>query len=369
MTDLYLGLMSGTSMDGIDAALCEFRGARFLRVRALQSRPYPPALRAQLLRLSRELPALTLEQLARLDHAVAEAFAGAVQDLLRRAKVPGRRILAAGSHGQTVFHDPQGARSSWQLGDPSLIAARTGLTVVADFRRADVARGGQGAPLVPGFHHAVLASAREKRCVLNLGGIANITVLPGLAAAKVRGFDTGPGNALMDEWSELRRGQAMDAGGKWAATGEVYPKLLDALLADPYFAAKPPKSTGRSYFNLDWVRRRFPDLATAVPADVQRTLCELTARSVADAIARHAKGTQQILVCGGGALNGFLLERVGALTRVKIETTQALGLAPQAVEAAAFAWLAMRTLKGLPGNLPAVTGAKHPAALGGIYRA
>lgn len=368
MTDLYIGLMSGTSMDGVDAALCELQGTRFARVRALHTRSYDPPLRKDLLRLSRETTALTLEHIAKLDHAVAETFARTATELLRRAKVPAARIRALGSHGQTVFHDPRGVKSSLQLGDPSLIAARTGLTVVADFRRADIARGGQGAPLVPAFHHAVMASAKESRCVLNLGGIANITVLPGLAAAKVRGFDTGPGNGLMDEWSEHQRGQAMDTGGKWAASGVLIPGLLDVLLADPYFAAKPPKSTGRGYFKLDWARQRYAGLGTAAPADVQRTLCELTARSVADAIARHARGTKKILACGGGTANDFLLERLRTLTRAQVESTQSLGLAPQAVEAAAFAWLAMRTLKGLPGNLPAVTGAKHAAVLGGIYR-
>lgn len=365
MTELYIGLMSGTSMDGIDAALCEFSGKRFVRVRALHSVPYPAALRDELLPLSREMQPLTLERYAQLDHAVGEAFAGAALGLLKRARVSAAKVRGAGSHGQTVFHDPVGVKSSLQLGDPSLIAARTGVTVVADFRRADVARGGQGAPLVPAFHRAVMGSEKERRCVVNIGGIANVTLLAG---AKTGGFDTGPGNALMDEWNETQRGEPLDAGGRWAQSGKLVPRLLDAWLADPYFEAAPPKSTGRGYFNLDWARRRHTAFTRAAPADVQRTLCELTARTIADAISRHACGTQRVLVCGGGAHNTFLLARLREMTRVKVETTETAGIAPQAVEAAAFAWLAMRTLKGLTGSLPAVTGAKKAAVLGGIYK-
>ena len=366
MADLYIGLMSGTSMDGVDAALCEFSGTRFSRVRATHTQAYAPALRSELLGLARDQPALTLANLSRLDHAVGETFAAATQGVLKRAKVAASRVRAAGSHGQTVFHDPSGMKSSLQLGDPSLVAARTKLTVVADFRRADVARGGQGAPLVPAFHQAVFGNPREKRCIVNIGGIANITILAG---GKVRGFDTGPGNALMDEWCERRRGEALDAGGAWAASGKIVPGLLEALLADPYFSAGPPKSTGRGYFNLEWAHRRAPAWDQAAPADVQATFCELTARSIADAIRAQAKGTRKILVCGGGALNDFLLERLRLLSGVSVETTASAGLAPQSVEAAAFAWFAMRTLKGLPRNLPAVTGARAPAIRGGIYRA
>lgn len=366
MADLYVGLMSGTSMDGVDAALCEFAGTRFLRVRATHTQAYPPALRSELLGLARDQPAQALANLLRLDHAVGEAFAAAAQGVLKRARVSASRVRAAGSHGQTVFHDPSGVKSSLQLGDPSLIAARAKLTVVADFRRADIARGGQGAPLVPAFHQAVFGNAREKRCIVNVGGIANVTILAG---GKVRGFDTGPGNALMDEWCETQRGEALDAGGAWAASGKVVPGLLEALLADPYFSARPPKSTGRGYFNLEWVQRRAAAWGQASPADVQATFCELTARSIVDSVRTQAKGTRKILVCGGGALNDFLLERLRLLSGTIVETTASAGLAPQSVEAAAFAWLAMRALKGLPGNLPAVTGARAPAILGGIYKA
>lgn len=368
MTELYLGLMSGTSMDGVDAALCEFDGTRFRRVRAAASSTYAGALRSALLRLQREKPAITLDQLARFDRAVAEVFAEAARRVLARARVAAPRVRAIGSHGQTVLHDPLGARSSMQLGDPSAIAALTGIATVADFRRADVARGGQGAPLVPAFHHAVFAAPRERRCVINVGGIANITVLQDARADAVFGFDTGPGNALMDEWAQRHLQKNLDAGGRWAARGRIDPALLRALLADPYFAKRPPKSTGRAELNLEWVRQRFPALDRIAATDAQATFCELTARTIADAITQEAPATRRVFVCGGGARNTFLMKRLAALMPDRaLATTAALGLAPDLVEAAAFAWLAMRTLHALPGNLPAATGARDGAVLGGIY--
>ena len=370
MTELYLGLMSGTSMDGVDAALCEFADGRFRRVIAAHSRRYEPKLRRALLQLQRDKPALTLERLAGLDHAVARTFARTAADLLKRERIDSARVRAIGSHGQTVFHDPSGARSSMQLGDPSLIAAQTGVTTVADFRRADIARGGQGAPLVPAFHHAVFASAGERRCVVNIGGIANITVLPGADSAAVRGFDTGPGNGLMDEWIQARRGKPYDRAGRWAAAGTVDAGLLRALVADPWFRRKPPKSTGRDTFNLRWARRRFPRLGSLRPEIVQRTFAELTAASIAAAIRTHAPGTTRVLVCGGGGENALLMQRLGELVApAALESTADHGLDPRHVEAAAFAWLAARTINGLPGNVPAVTGAARAAVLGGIYRA
>lgn len=370
MTEFYLGLMSGTSMDGVDAALCEFEDQHFRRVVARHACRYPPALRARMLSLQRDKPAVTLDALARLDNGVARQFARAATGVLRKAGTARGAVRAIGSHGQTVFHDPRGAGSSLQLGNPALIAQLTGLTTVADFRRADVAAGGQGAPLAPAFHHALFARAAEPRCVVNVGGIANVTVLPGLDPAGVRGFDTGPGNGLMDEWSAARRGRAYDAGGRWAARGKVEPRLLAALLAEPWFRRRPPKSTGRDAFNLDWVRRRFRTLARLPPETVQRTLAELTARSIADAIRRQAPATRRVLVCGGGTGNVLLMRRLAELLApAAVETTAAHGLDPQQVEGAAFAWLALRTMRGLPGNLPAVTGAKRPVVLGGIYRA
>lgn len=370
MTELYLGLMSGTSMDGVDAVLCEFDGMGFRAARLSHVTPYPAALRTDLLQLQRAQQPIALAKLASLDHAVAETFAHAALAALRQGGVGAADVRAIGSHGQTVFHDPAGARSSLQLGDPSLIAARTGVTTVADFRRADVARGGQGAPLVPAFHHARFAAAGTARCVVNIGGIANVTVLPGDDPARVRGFDTGPGNALMDEWAQAHRAAPMDRDGVWAASGQVVAALLDALLADPYFAKAPPKSTGRGQFNLEWARRRFAVLDRLAAADTQRTFCELTARSIVEAVHRHAPETTELYVCGGGAHNAFLMQRLRARADgMTVGDTGALGLPPGRVEAAAFAWLAMRTLNGLPGSLPGVTGASAPAVLGGIYRA
>lgn len=367
MTELYLGLMSGTSMDGVDAVLCEFAGPRFRRVRAAAASDYPGALRSALLRLQREKPAITLDQLARFDRAIAEVFAEAARRALAAARVKSSAVRALGSHGQTVMHDPLGARSSLQLGDPSAIAALTGITTVADFRRADVARGGQGAPLVPAFHQAVFA-AREPRAVVNIGGIANVTLLPDARTAAVRGFDTGPGNALLDEWAQAHLQRSLDAGGRWAARGRADAGLLRALLDDPYFGKRPPKSTGRAEFNLDWVRQRFPALDGVAVADAQATFCELTAQTIADAIALEAPATRGVFVCGGGARNTFLMRRLAALMpERRVATTADLGLAPNLVEAAAFAWLAMRTMRGLPGNLPAATGARESAVLGGIY--
>jgi anhydro-N-acetylmuramic acid kinase len=370
MTELYLGLMSGTSMDGVDTALCELRNRRFLRVVGSQSQSYPLALREELLHVQRAQPALAIEALARLDHAVAEVFAEAALTLLREVGLTPAEVRALGSHGQTVFHDPTGVRSSLQLGDPSLIAALTGITTVADFRRADIARGGQGAPLVPAFHHSVFASDWEARAVVNIGGIANLTALPGADARNVRGFDTGPGNGLMDEWMQLQQRQPMDRDGRWAAAGTLHDGLLQALLDEPYFSQPPPKSTGRDKFNMEWAQKRYPQLGELSAADVQRTLCELTATTIAAGVQTHAPSTGSLYVCGGGAANAFLMRRLkDLLPKVSVSDTGKLGLAPHLVEPAAFAWLAMRTLQELPGNLPAVTGASREAVLGGIYKA
>lgn len=370
MAELYVGLMSGTSMDGVDAALCAFEAERFAGVRATHTVAYPEPLRQRLLALQRELQPIALAELAELDNAVAQAFVAATIGLLDRAGASAREVRALGSHGQTVFHDPERARSSLQLGNPGWISQHTGIDTVADFRRADVALGGHGAPLVPAFHHAQFARAGEARCIVNVGGIANLTILPGDDRAAVRGFDTGPGNGLMDEWAELHLGERFDAGGRFAAAGAVQPELLAALLADPFFARPPPKSTGRAEFNLGWAQRGFPRLGHLRPADVQRTFCELTVRTIAQALRQHAPATRRLLPCGGGARNDFLVGRLReALAGIAVETSDAYGLDAGAVETSAFAWLAMRAVRGLPGNLPGVTGASREAVLGGIYRA
>jgi anhydro-N-acetylmuramic acid kinase len=364
----YVGLMSGTSMDGVDAAVCRFEGAEFRGVVAHARNAYPTALRQRLLRLQRELPPLTLAEYAELDQLVAAAFAGAALAAIKASGLPADSLRAIGSHGQTVFHDPDGFRTSLQLGNPSWIAAVTGLDTVADFRRADIAIGGHGAPLVPAFHHAVFAGERC-RAIVNIGGIANVTLLPGPDPAHVLGSDTGPGNGLMDEWSEQHLDCDFDHNGEFAAGGRLQLPLLQVLQADPYFAKPPPKSTGRDYFRLKWVLARYPELAGLPPADVQRTFCELTAYSIAEALSRSGAEPEEVLVCGGGVKNGTLMRRLAELLApVAVHSTERAGLDPLWVEAAAFAWLAMRRMHDLPGNLPAVTGARGAAVLGGIYR-
>jgi anhydro-N-acetylmuramic acid kinase len=256
-----------------------------------------------------------------------------------------------------------------QIGNPKVIATHTGIDVVADFRRADIAAGGQGAPLVPAFHQAVFARAGEDRVVLNIGGIANITVLPGTASLPVTGFDTGPGNTLLDAWARSHLNTAMDAGGRWAAQGNVNTALLAHLLKDPYFHTPPPKSTGREYFNADWLARHLPDTGIAAQ-DIQATLCALTAQSILDAIQQFAPRTQRILVCGGGIHNRELLRRLGDNQGgMMVESTQQHGIDPDWVEAIAFAWLAKQRLDGKPGNIPAVTGARQAVILGSCTRA
>lgn len=366
MSALYLGLMSGTSADGIDALIARFNEQSFAGVVAHRSHAYPPALREALLALSAQQHPITLARWAQLDAAVADCFAEAALAVLAQAGLDAGQITAIGSHGQTVFH--AAGLSSLQLGDPNRIVARTGISTVADFRRRDVALGGHGAPLLPAFHHAAFARADERRCVLNLGGIANITQLPNVAAAQVTGFDTGPASGLMDAWCRQHRGQAYDDAGRWAQSGTVHEPLLSALLAEPYFQQPPPKSTGAQQFNLDWCRQRWPQLDALAPADVQRTLAELTARSVAGAVSPLQP--KRLIVCGGGTHNRFLLGRIAdLLSGVVVESSAQHGLDPQQVEACGFAWLAMRTMQGLPGNLPGVTGARGPAILGGVYRA
>ncbi len=366
MLERAIGLISGTSQDGIDAVLAEFEDGVWRRLIAAHSGHYPDASRARLLELGFEGTPVSLAAYAELDRAVADAFADTALDLLKIAGVPAESVAALGSHGQTVFHDAA-LGNSLQLGDPSRIAARTGITTVADFRRKDIAFKGQGAPLLPVFHHALFAGA-EPRAVLNLGGIANLTLLPDADSGSVRGFDCGPANGLMDEWVARHQGLPYDADGAWAASGQVHAALLAALLGDPYFSAPAPKSTGRGTFRLGWVEARYPALRQLPPADVQRTLCELTARSVVDALHATDGGSRRLLVCGGGAQNGFLMSRLVVLAHpMVVESTALHGLHPDWVEAAAFAWLALRRLRGEAGNLPGVSGADRATVLGGVY--
>jgi anhydro-N-acetylmuramic acid kinase len=360
----FLGLISGTSVDGIDAALVRF--APRLEIAAARTFPLSDALAAEVLRVSQSDAHLSLDDLGRLDTRLGEAFAAAADALVRDAGIAKADIAAIGSHGQTLRHAPSGeAPFTMQVGDAAVIAERTGLATVADFRRRDVAAGGQGAPLVPAFHAAVLADARESRAVLNLGGIANLTLLP--PEGPVRGFDTGPGNGLMDAWCLRERGERYDRGGAFAASGTVDTALLAQLMAEPWLYLPPPKSTGRDQFHLAWLQPALHGRALA-PADVQATLCEFTAASVADALLREQPGVAALLACGGGVHNATLMARLRArLPGVRVETTAEHGLDPDFVEAAAFAWLASRTLAGLPGNLPSATGARGPRVLGTIH--
>lgn len=364
---LYLGLMSGTSADGIDAVLVDFSGDT-PRLRAAHNHPWPSALREKMVALAQGNAPLGLDAFGRLDIQIGHGFADAALALLKESGTVAHDVRAIGSHGQTLRHRPDGPYPfTLQLGDPTVIAERCGIDVVADFRRADVAAGGQGAPLVPALHAMLLGRPGQARVVLNLGGIANITVLA--ADGGVRGFDTGPANGLLDAWCQRHRGEPYDSDGAFAAGGRVDPPLLRALLGDPYFALPPPKSTGREYFHLDWLAAQ-PRLAKVAPADVQATLLELSARSVADAIAVHAPDATEVLACGGGVHNGALMRRLSELLAPRVLcSTARFGVDPDYLEATAFAWLARQRLLGLPGNLPAVTGARGPRVLGAIHAA
>ncbi|WP_024891883.1 anhydro-N-acetylmuramic acid kinase [Luteimonas huabeiensis] len=378
--DLYLGLISGTSADGIDAALVRFEDAPgrspALRAELLYGHTFAwePALRAHLVELGQRDAALTLDALGELDTRIAALFADTALRALEEAGVPAARVAAIGSHGQTLRHRPHGRhldgrnRFSLQLGDPSLIAERTGIATVADFRRRDVAAGGQGAPLLPALHAALLQAPGEARAVLNLGGIANLTLLPAAGTpGAVRGFDTGPANGLLDAWCLRQTGAAFDRDGAFAAAGRVDPALLARLRAEPWFALAPPKSSGRDQFHLGWVEARLS--GGEAPADVQATLVALTATTVADALHATLPETAQVIACGGGVHNPVLMAALAqALARPLVSSAEH-GIDPDFVEAMGFAWLARQTLLGRPGNLPSVTGAAGPRVLGGIYPA
>ncbi|MEJ2127518.1 MAG: anhydro-N-acetylmuramic acid kinase [Woeseiaceae bacterium] len=365
MPDLYIGLMSGTSMDGIDAALVSF-GDNVVDIVATHEHHYPKGLKRDLLAARDNAALKRCEDVPDLHRSVGECFRDAAIELLARADVDRSSVTAIGSHGQTLRHEPDAEQPySLQIGDPDIIAA-TGITTVADFRRADIELGGQGAPLAPAFHEWLFREKDALRVVLNIGGIANVTVLPA-GGGETTGFDTGPGNTLLDAWAREHLREQFDRSGAWGATGTVQDDLLRQMLADPYFHKPPPKSTGFEYFNMEWLRRF--TVSAIAPADVQATLCALTTTSIARAIQSTAGGNCDVFVCGGGVHNADLMQRLGAeLPDCEVQTTTVAGLDPDWVEAVAFAWLAMRTSQGLTGNLPSVTGAKGAAVLGSIHQ-
>ncbi len=369
--------MSGTSLDGVDGVLGSFSDDPGKPVQTLAHAhiPFTQTLRRDLMAL--QTPgANEIDREAQLANVLAERYAECVSGLLDKAGVVAGRVQAVGVHGQTIRHRPELGYTR-QTNNPSLLAELCGIDVVADFRSRDIAAGGQGAPLVPAFHQAVFGSDRDCRVVANIGGIANITVLtPDAADASGHtiGYDTGPGNVLMDLWIGRHRNQAYDAGGAWAASGTLIPDLLERLSSEPYFAKAPPKSTGRDLFHEDWLCGHLAGAAGLRPEDVQRTLCELTASSLASAIRRSAPEARAVFICGGGAFNDFLMQRIqGALDdagmRVTVSTTGSLGMAPDCVESLAFAWLARQFIERRPGNLPAVTGAQGSRVLGALYPA
>ncbi len=364
---LYIGLMSGTSMDGIDAALVELDGNRCTLI-ASHCAPLKQPLKERLERLCNQ-PHLAIQQLGELDIELGRLFAQAALSLIEKSGVDAAAITAIGSHGQTIFHAPGGPHPfSLQLGDPNTIAELTGITTVADFRQRDIAAGGEGAPLVPAFHEALFRSPDKNRVIINIGGIANITILPRHSERTSSGFDTGPGNTLMDAWSRQHIAQPFDSNGEWAQNNRIDNALLERLLDDPYFELPPPKSTGREYFNLEWLRERLRD--ETPPGEVQRTLLALTVESIAKAVERYAAETETLFICGGGAQNRFLMEQLRErLPHQSVNTTELLGTPPDWVEAVAFAWLAKQRLEGKPASLPSATGARHRTILGGIYAA
>lgn len=376
-SELYIGLMSGTSLDGVDGVLAAF-GPEGLQVRAYAALPFPAALRAELLALN-SASDNELHRAALAGNALSRSYAKVVARLLGDSGTAPQAVRAIGAHGQTVRHQPQlhdGTGYTLQLQNPALLAELSGITVVADFRSRDVAAGGQGAPLVPAFHQGLFADSETHTLVLNIGGIANLSVLPAAMPEgplpAVQGFDCGPGNALMDAWCQEHRGQPYDADGAWAAGGQVLPALLQRLLAEPFLRQAPPKSTGRDLFHRSWLQQQLDAVAGEGPAPdpqhVQATLTEFTARACADHARAYAADAQELLVCGGGALNGHLMARLQALLpTLQVHSTAARGLPPLQVEAAAFAWLAQQTLNGQAGNLPRVTGARGPRILGAIY--
>lgn len=370
-SELYIGLMSGTSVDSIDAALVSFSSngddTNFSLV-GTHSHSLPPELQKQLLNLC-HLDQVALDDIGVADHQLGQEFANAVGELLAKYKVAHSGVTAIGSHGQTIRHRPSWPnqrRFTWQIGDPNIIAFESGIDTVADFRRMDFAAGGEAAPLAPMFHRAFFANAEKSRSVINIGGISNVTWLP--ISGPLIGFDLGPGNALMDGWIKRHQSRPYDSGGQWAQSGICNSALLEELLRHPYFKAPPPKSTGREDFHLNWLDQTLKQTSERLAAeDVQATLLELTAISIKQGLGTDYLG-DEVFICGGGANNTALMKRLEqVLHPVPVAATSALGIDPDWVEACGFAWLAHQRLLRRPGNCVTVTGAQEPVILGGLY--
>ncbi|MBC8519394.1 MAG: anhydro-N-acetylmuramic acid kinase [Gammaproteobacteria bacterium] len=366
MSEYFVGLMSGTSMDGVDAVVVDF--STFPpSLCATDVTQISPSLKERILALCME-GENEIERMGELDVELGVLFSDAAVAVVEKAGLAAEKIVAIGSHGQTIRHKPTGSTPfTLQIGDPNIVAQRTGITTVADFRRRDIAAGGEGAPLAPAYHRWLMRG--QSGAVVNIGGMANVTLLPADRGAPVVGFDTGPGNVLMDYWAEESFGTRMDKDGLFARQGELSSSLLKSMLSDPFFSRPSPKSTGRELFNSDWLYGGWSSLVKSLPVeDVAATLCELTAVTVADAVRDQNVGRQQLLVCGGGAHNSFLLERMAVnLSGWSVDSTASIGVDPDWVEAVAFGWLARQTVRGDVGNIPSVTGANQSVILGAIF--
>ena len=361
----YIGLMSGTSLDGVDAALVEFSSDNQFKTISTLFTPFPEPLKQALLRLF--VPGDNeIDRMGEQCRKLGLLFANSVSEIIEQSHLQANDIRAIGSHGQTIRHRPEATQPfTLQIGDPNTIAQLTGITTISDFRRRDMAAGGQGAPLAPAFHHAFFHHSTENRVILNIGGIANITWLP--SNGDCIGFDTGPGNGLMDAWCRKHTNTSYDNQGLWAKSGTVISDLLESLLAFDYFDTAPPKSTGKEQFNEEWLHPMLAPYTDKKPEDIQATLLELTVISIKNAISGHCPNADRIYVCGGGSLNTHLMSRLKQASSLPTDSTQILGVDPEWVEAIAFAWLARQTHKGLTGNLPTVTGARQAVVLGAIY--
>lgn len=369
MPELYIGLMSGTSLDGIDASLVEINNSKITPL-AFEYLPFSNSIKNEIQQLSLPSQPVLLKEYGSVDTKLGNLFAKATISLLKKAGVSHSKIIAIGSHGQTIYHAPDSSSSfSLQIGDPNIIAEKTGITTVADFRRRDIAANGQGAPLVPAFHQAIFSQifnlANENISIINIGGIANITYL---SVNKTIGFDIGPGNTLMDYWINKNLNNSYDNNGDWAKTGTPNKKLVDFLKQDAYFKLPYPKSTGKEYFSPSWLNEKiasFPEDCSS--KDIQASLCQLTADTIVKAIQQYAPLTNQTLICGGGVHNQYLMEMIKSNLSHPVSSTSKFGVNPDHVEAIAFAWLAKQTIHNLPGNLTEVTGATSSVILGGVY--